>query len=113
MARLILSVTAVADADLSGRTAYKIGNTFTAQPEFSIVWARGIDCLEAVAVLFGITGVKTLNFGVNRIVVSAAETCSWIAVADAEETDAGGLIGLVKLFKLKGGLWFGCACVCR
>ena len=108
-----MSVTAVADADLSGRTAYKIGNTFTAQPEFSIVWARGIDCLEAVAVLFGITGVKTLNFGVNRIVVSAAETCSWIAVADAEETDAGGLIGLVKLFKLKGGLWFGCACVCR
>ena len=76
MAGLILSVTAVVDADLSGRTAYKIGNASTAQPEFGIVWTRVIDCLEAVAVLSGVTGVQTLSFSINRIVVSAAETGS-------------------------------------
>ena len=33
------------------------------------------------------------------------------AVFGAEETDGGGLKGFVGLFKLKGGLRFGCVCV--
>ena len=35
------------------------------------------------------------------------------AVFGAEETDGGGLKGFVGLFKLKGGLRFGCVCVCK
>ena len=46
-------------------------------------------------------GVHVITFAAaaGRIVAFAA------AVADPEKTDAGSLIGLVRLFKLKGGLW--------
>ena len=65
-----------------------------------------------VAVLFGKAFVLTLGFGINFIIVGFAEADVGIAVADPEETDAGSLIGFVRLFKLKGGLRFRCVCQC-
>ena len=46
-----------------------------------------------VAVLFGKAFVLTLGFGIDFIIVTFAEADIRVAVADAEETDAGGLIG--------------------
>ena len=59
---------------------------------------RGID----IKVVVGRTGT-----GRRGIVTGGAA-----AVADPEKTDTGSLIGLVKLFKLKGGLRFRCVCQC-
>ena len=48
-----------------------------------------------------------------RIIVAFIKTDVRVTVAGAEETDGGGLKGFVGLFKLKGGLRFGCVCVCK
>ena len=114
-------VAAFADTDLSGRTGDKVGQTFAAKPVGGVIGTNAVDGLYGVAVLFGKAFVQTLVSRIDiKVVVGRTGarrrgivTGSAAAVADAEETDAGGLIGLVKLFKLKGGLWFGCACVCR
>ena len=62
----------------------------------------------------GISLVSALLHGIDFIAVVSAhgsEACV-AAVSGAEETDGGGFIGFVGLFKLKGGLRFGCVCVC-
>ena len=114
-------VAAFADTDLSGGTGDKVGQTFAAKPVGGVIGTNAVNGLYGVAVLSDKAFVQTLvsridikvvigrtGAGRGRIVTGSAA-----AVADAEKTDPGGLIGLVKLFKLKGGLWFGCACVCR
>ena len=63
----------------------------------------------------GISLVSALLHGIDFIAVVSAhgsEACV-AAVSGAEETDGGGFIGFVGLFKLKGGLRFGCVCMCR
>ena len=109
----IFAVTTVANTDLSGGTAYQIRHALAAFAIGGIVRTNAVDGLYGVAVLFGKAFVLTLGFGIDFIIVAFTEADIRVAVADAEETDSGGLKGLVKLFKLKGGLWFGCACVCR
>ena len=117
----VLSVAAFADADLSGRTAYQIGSAFASKPVGGVIGTNAVNGLYGVAVLSDKAFVQTLVSRID-IKVVIGRTCAGrggivtggtAAVADAEETDPGGLISLVKLFKLKGGLWFGCACVCR
>ena len=114
-------VAAFTDADLSGGTGDKVGQTFAAKPVGGVIGTNAVNGLYGVAVLSDKAFVQTLVSRID-IKVVVGRTCAGrggivtggtAAVADAEETDAGGLIGLVKLFKLKGGLWFGCACVCR
>ena len=108
-------VAAFADTDLSGGTGDKVGQTFAAKPVGGVIGTNAVNGLYGIAVLFGKAFVLTLGFGIDFIIVAFAEADIRVAVADAEETDAGGLIGLVKLFKLKGGLRFGrvCVCMCR
>ena len=62
----------------------------------------------------GISLVSALLHGIDFIAVVSAHgsEAGVAAVFGAEETDGGGLIGFVRLFKLKGGLRFGCVCVC-
>ena len=114
-------VAAFADTDLSGGTGDKVGQTFAAKPVGGVIGTNAVNGLYGVAVLSDKAFVQTLVRGIDIKVVigrtgagrGGIVTGSTAAVADPEETDPGGLIGLVKLFKLKGGLWFGCACVCR
>ena len=114
-------VAAFADTDLSGGTGDKVGQTFAAKPVGGVIRTNAVNGLYGIAVLSDKAFVQTLVRGIDiKVVVGRTGagrgrivTGSAAAVADAEETDPGGLIGLVKLFKLKGGLWFGCACVCR
>ena len=114
-------VAAFTDADLSGGTGDKVGQTFAAKPVGGVIGTNAVNGLYGIAVLFGKTFVQTLVSRIDIKVVigrtgagrGGIVTGGTAAVADAEETDPGGLISLVKLFKLKGGLWFGCACVCR
>ena len=105
-------VAAFADADLSGGTGDKVGQTFASQPVGGVIGTNAVNGLYGVAVLFGKAFVLTLGFGIDFIIVAFTEADIRVAVADAEETDSGGLKGLVKLFKLKGGLRFGCVCQC-
>ena len=114
-----MSVAAFADADLSGRTAYQIGSAFASKPIGRVIGTNAVNRLHGIAVLFGKTFVQTLVGGVDGIIVIAAACISRIiktdigvAVADAEKADAGDFIGFVGLFKLKGGLRFGCVCQC-
>ena len=114
-------VAAFADTDLSGGTGDKVGQTFAAKPVGGVIGTNAVNGLYGIAVLSDKAFVQTLVSRIDiKVVVGRTGagrrgivTGSAAAVADAEETDPGGLIGLVKLFKLKGGLWFGCACVCR
>ena len=116
-----MSVAAFADADLSGRTAYQIGSAFASKPVGGVIGTNAVNGLYGVAVLSDKAFVQTLVSRIDiKVVVGRTGagrrgivTGGAAAVADPEKTDPGGLIGLVKLFKLKGGLWFGCACVCR
>ena len=113
-------VAAFADADLSGGTGDKVGPTFASQPVGGIIGTNAVNGLYGVAVLSDKAFVQTLVRGIDiKVVVGRTGagrrgivTGGAAAVADAEETDAGSLIGFVKLFKLKGGLWFRRACVC-
>ena len=89
----IFAVTAFADADLSGGTAYQIGSAFAAKPVGRVIGTNAVNRLHGIAVLFGKAFVLTLGFGIDFIIVAFAEADVGVAVADAEETDAGGLIG--------------------
>ena len=113
-------VAAVADADLSGGTGDKVGPTFASQPVGGVIGTNAVNGLYGVAVLSDKAFVQTLVSRID-IKVVVGRTCAGrgrivtggtAAVADAEETDPGGLISLVKLFKLKGGLRFRCVCQC-
>ncbi len=114
-------VAAFADADLSGGTGDKVGQAFASQSVSGVIGTNAVNGLYGVAVLSDKAFVQTLVRGIDiKVVVGRTGagrrgivTGGAAAVADPKETNAGGLIGLVKLFKLKGGLWFGCACVCR
>ena len=114
-------VAAFADTDLSGGTGDKVGQTFAAKPVGGVIGTNAVNGLYGIAVLSDKAFVQTLVSRIDiKVVVGRTGagrrgivTGSTAAVADAEETNAGSLIGFVKLFKLKGGLWFGCACVCR
>ena len=114
-------VAAFADTDLSGGTGDKVGQAFAAKPVGGVIGTNAVNGLYGIAVLSDKAFVQTLVSRIDiKVVIGRTGagrgrivTGGTAAVADAEETDAGGLIGLVKLFKLKGGLWFGCACVCR
>ena len=68
----ILAAAALSDPILPRRTAYQIRCAFAAFAVGGIVWARGIDCLEAVAVLLGKAFVQTLVRGIDGIIVIAA-----------------------------------------
>ena len=113
-------VAAFADADLSGGTGDKVGQAFASQPVSRIIRTNAVNGLYGVAVLSDKAFVQTLVRGIDiKVVVGRTGagrrgivTGGAAAVADPEETDAGSLIGLVWLFKLKGGLRFGCVCVC-
>ena len=113
-------VAAFADADLSGGTGDKIGPTFASQPVGGIIGTNAVNGLYGIAVLSDKAFVQTLVSRIDiKVVIGRTGagrrgivTGGAAAVADPEETDAGSLIGLVRLFKLKGGLWFRRACVC-
>ena len=113
-------VAAFADADLSGGTGDKVGQAFASQPVGGIIGTNAVNGLYGVAVLSDKAFVQTLVRGIDiKVVVGRTGagrrgivTGGAAAVADPEETDAGSLIGLVKLFKLKGGLRFRCVCQC-
>ena len=113
-------VAAFADADLSGGTGDKVGPTFASQPVSGIIGTNAVNGLYGVAVLSDKAFVQTLVRGIDiKVVVGRTGTGrrgivtgGAAAVADPEETDAGGLIGFVRLFKLKGGLRFRCVCQC-
>ena len=113
-------VAAFADADLSGGTGDKIGPTFASQPVGGIIGTNAVNGLYGVAVLSDKAFVQTLVRGIDiKVVVGRTGagrrgivTGGAAAVADPKETDAGSLIGLVGLFKLKGGLRFRCVCQC-
>ena len=114
-------VAAFADTDLSGGTGDKVGQAFASQPVGGVIGTNAVNGLYGIAVLSDKAFVQTLVSRIDiKVVIGRTGagrgrivTGGTAAVADPEETDPGGLIGLVKLFKLKGGLWFGCACVCR
>ena len=113
-------VAAFADADLSGGTGDKVGPTFASQPVSGIIGTNAVNGLYGVAVLSDKAFVQTLVRGIDiKVVVGRTGagrrgivTGGAAAVADPEETDAGSLKGLVRLFKLKGGLRFRCVCQC-
>ena len=113
-------VAAFADADLSGGTGDKVGPTFASQPVGGVIGTNAVNGLYGVAVLSDKAFVQTLVRGIDiKVVVGRTGagrrgivTGGAAAVADPEETDAGSLIGLVGLFKLKGGLRFRCVCQC-
>ena len=113
-------VAAFADTDLSGGTGDKVGQTFAAKPVGGVIGTNAVNGLYGVAVLSDKAFVQTLVRGIDiKVVVGRTGagrrgivTGGAAAVADAEETDAGSLIGLVWLFKLKGGLRFRCVCQC-
>ncbi len=113
-------VAAFADADLSGGTGDKIGPTFASQSVSRIIRTNAVNGLYGVAVLSDKAFVQTLVRGIDiKVVVGRTGagrrgivTSGAAAVADPKETNAGGLIGLVKLFKLKGELRFRCVCQC-
>ena len=113
-------VAAFADADLSGGTGDKVGQAFASQSVSGVIGTNAVNGLYGVAVLSDKAFVQTLVRGIDiKVVVGRTGTGrrgivtgGAAAVADAEETDAGSLIGLVKLFKLKGGLRFRCVCQC-
>ena len=113
----IFAVTTVANTDLSGGTAYQIRHALASKSVGGVIGTNAVNGLYGVAVLFGKAFVLTLGFGIDFIAVVSAhgsEACV-AAVSGAEETDGGGFIGFVGLFKLKGGLRFGrvCVCMCR
>ena len=89
----IFAVTTVANTDLSGGTAYQIRHALAAFAVGGIVRTNAVNRLHGIAVLFGKAFVLTLGFGIDFIIVAFAEADVGVAVADAEETDAGGLIG--------------------
>ena len=94
------------------RAAYQIRRAFTAQTVSRIIGTNPVNRLHRITVQFGISLVLALLAGVNCIILIIFTKAGIAAVFGAEETDGGGLIGLVGLFKLKGGLRFGCVCVC-
>ena len=106
-------VAAFADADLSGGTGDKVGQAFASQPVGGVIGTNAVNGLYGVAVQFGISLVLALLAGVNCIILNIFTKAGVAAVFGAEETDGGGLKGFVGLFKLKGGLRFGCVCVCK
>ena len=89
----ILPAAGSTDTDLTVWTAYQIRCAFAAFAVGGIVRTNAVDGLYGVAVLFGKAFVLTLGFGIDFIIVAFAEADIRVAVADAEETDAGGLIG--------------------
>ena len=113
-------VAAFADTDLSGGTGDKVGQTFAAKPVGGVIGTNAVNGLYGIAVLSDKAFVQTLVSRIDiKVVVGRTGagrrgivTGGTAAVADAEETNAGSLIGFVKLFKLKGGLRFGSVCVC-
>ena len=113
-------VAAFADADLSGGTGDKIGQAFASQSVSGVIGTNAVNGLYGVAVLSDKAFVQTLVRGIDiKVVVGRTGagrrgivTGGAAAVADPKETNAGGLIGLVKLFKLKGELRFRCVCQC-
>ena len=72
----IFAVTAFADADLSGGTAYQIGSAFAAKPVGRVIGTNAVNRLHGIAVLFGKTFVQTLAGGVDGIIVI---TAAWTA----------------------------------
>ena len=113
-------VAAFADADLSGGTGDKVGQAFASKPVGGVIGTNAVNGLYGVAVLSDKAFVQTLVRGIDiKVVVGRTGagrrgivTGGAAAVADPEETDAGSLKGLVRLFKLKGGLRFRCVCQC-
>ena len=113
-------VAAFADADLSGGTGDKVGPTFASQSVSGVIGTNAVNGLYGVAVLSDKAFLQTLAGRIDiKVVVGrtgtgrrSIVTGGAAAVADAEETDAGSLKGLVRLFKLKGGLRFRCVCQC-
>ena len=113
-------VAAFADADLSGGTGDKVGPTFASQSVSGVIGTNAVNGLYGVAVLSDKAFVQTLVRGIDiKVVVGRTGagrrgivTGGAAAVADPEKTDAGGLMGLVMLFKLKGGPRFRCVCQC-
>ena len=89
----IFTVTALSDPGLFLRAAYQIRRAFASQPVGGVIGTNAVNGLYGVAVLFGKAFVLTLGFGIDFIIVAFAEADVGVAVADAEETDAGGLIG--------------------
>ena len=108
----IFTVTALSDPGLLLRAAYQIRRAFTAQTVSRIIGTNPVNRLHRITVQFGISLVLALLAGVNCIILIIFTKANVAAVFGAEETDGGGLIGFVGLFKLKGGLRFGCVCVC-
>ena len=112
-------VAAFADTDLSGGTGDKVGQAFASKPVSGIIGTNAVNGLYGVAVLSDKAFIQTLVSRIDiKVVVGRTGTgrrgivTGGAAVADAEETNAGSLKGLVRLFKLKGGLRFRCVCQC-
>ena len=72
----IFAAAAVADADLSGGTAYQIRHALAAFAVGGIVRTNAVNRLHGIAVLFGKTFVQTLAGGVDGIIVI---TAAWTA----------------------------------
>ena len=68
----VLSVAAFTDADLSGGTAYQIGNAFAAKSVGRVIRTNAVNRLHGIAVLSDKAFVQTLAGGVDGVIVIAA-----------------------------------------
>ena len=115
LAGYVFAFAAFPDPGLLLRAAYQIRRAFAAQTVSRIIGTNPVNRLHRITVQFGISLILALLHGIDFIAVVSAHgsEAGVAAVFGAEETDGGGLKGFVGLFKLKGGLRFGCVCVCK
>ena len=113
-------VAAFADADLSGGTGDKVGQTFASQSVGGVIGTNAVNGLYGVAVLSDKAFVQTLVRGIDiKVVVGRTGagrrgivTGGAAAVADPEETDAGSLIRARHVGKGRCRLRNRCVCMC-
>ena len=113
-------VAAFADTDLSGGTGDKVGQTFAAKPVGGVIGTNAVNGLYGIAVLSDKAFVQTLVSRIDiKVVIGRTGagrggiiTGGAAAVADPEETDAGGLIRARHVGKGRCRLRNRCVCMC-
>ena len=109
----VFAFAAFSGADLRRWAGNQRFDAFAAFAVSRIIGTNPVNRLHRITVQFGISLVLALLAGVNCIILIIFTKAGVTAVFGAEETDGGSLKGFVGLFKLKGGLRFGCVCVCK